>query len=312
MPATRWFRGQELPRLLVLAVIAFVGWPLVCISGGRPRGTQPQRPAPIADLPPLPPPDDSVVFAGLQDKAPLNLRDNPALAELLDRARKVSATDLAAEARRDVGLVQLIQQPDRHRGLPIHVEGTARQISRNEVDDPLLTRQGHLYEAWVYATDEPRYPFCLMFEVPPEGLPGGRDIHEFVGFDGYFLKLLAYDAGDMKRFAPLLVGRLGWSPGEAARAAEARAGWLDRPFPGLPYSRRHVMLGLLGVMMLATMARIALGAFRGRGRGARPAGTQPRANLLAESIDRDDLAAFLKGETRDEEGPDVDRPADAP
>jgi hypothetical protein len=296
----RLFLGSELPRLLVLAAIALVGWPLACLYGGRPA-PRPASRRPIADMPPLPPPDDSVVFAGLQDKTPLNLRDNPAVAELLERSRATPAATLAAESRRDVGLRDLIREPERYRGLPIHVEGTARQIFRNENKDPLLSRRGQLYEAWVYGVDDPRYPFCLMFEVPPEGLPGGRDIQEYVAFDGYFLKLLAYDAGDVRRFAPLLVGRLGWSPNGGATAdGQAQAGWLDRPFPGLSFSRRQVMLGALAIMMVVTMLRIVLGL------GRRPAPTTVRTSTTlapSDQIEPDDLAAWLEGGAK---GPDAE------
>ncbi len=288
------FLGSELPRVLVLAAIALVGWPLACIYGGRPSPPK-TNVRPIAELPPLPPPDDSVVFAGTQDKTPLNFRDNPAYAELLERSRSRSAAALAAEARRDVTPRQLLQAPARYRGIPIHLEGTALRVSRNEVKDTLLTTKGHLYEAWVRVVDEPRFPVCLAFEVPPAGLPGGRDIQEYVGFDGYFFKLMAYDAGDGPRFAPLLVGRLGWAPNDATQGAEVQEkGWLDRPFPGLPYSRRHVMLALLGVMMVVTMGRIMLGLF-GVGR-RETVGTKPRATLMAESIEPDELTNFLRGE----------------
>lgn len=300
------FRGSEFRRLLVLAAIGLVGWPLACYYGGAPSQDDP-RPArtPLADVPPLPEPDDSVVFAGIQDKSPLNLRDNPALSELLDRSRKTTATALAAEAHHDVTLRELIRQPDRYRGLPIHVEGTANRIFRNEVKTPELTRQGYLHEAWVFSKDEPKYPFCLMFETPPDGLPGGMDLHEYVGFDGYFLKLIAYDAEDGARIAPLLVGRLGWTADPIAAARNApenpALAWLDREVPGLGIRRRHAFLAALMVMMAVTMARIALGWFK-PGRDRPTIRTRMTPN---DAIEPGELSAWLN---RDDARPDGDAP----
>ncbi len=45
----------------------------------------------------------------------------------------------------------------------------------------------------------------------------GPDLYLKVSFDGYFLKLLGYRAGDKLRAAPMLVGRLG-SVGRPAAA----------------------------------------------------------------------------------------------
>ncbi|MFO0958925.1 MAG: biopolymer transporter ExbD [Isosphaeraceae bacterium] len=296
------FRGSELVRMLVLAGIGLIGWPLACYYGGTPGQAQRRPNTPIAEVPPLPEPDDSVVFAGLHDKSPLNFRDNPALSELLERSRKTTAQALADEARRDVTLRELIARPERYRGLPIHVEGTANRIFRNEVKTPELTRQGHLYEAWVFSKDEPKYPFCLMFETPPDGLPGGTDLHEYVGFDGYFLKLLAYDAEDGARFAPLLIGRLGWTPDPDSIAAKgpdnANLSWLDREIPGLGIRRRHAFLGALLVMMAITMSRIALGWFK-PGRGRSKASRKMAPN---DAIEPEELSAWLKQESPKPEG----------
>jgi hypothetical protein len=40
-----------------------------------------------------------------------------------------------------------------------------------------------------------------------------------VVFNGYFLKLMRYQAGDVPRAAPLLVGRIGWTPRPAGPSA---------------------------------------------------------------------------------------------
>ena len=43
-------------------------------------------------------------------------------------------------------------------------------------------------------------------------MPIGVDIAERVVFNGYFLKLMRYQAADVPRGAPVLVGRIGWEP----------------------------------------------------------------------------------------------------
>ncbi len=75
-----------------------------------------------------------------------------------------------------------------------------------------LSKTGWLYEAWIIAPDATRVPYVCVFEEAPEGLPIGVDISERVVFNGYFLKLMKYQAADVPRGAPVLVGRIGWEP----------------------------------------------------------------------------------------------------
>jgi hypothetical protein len=279
MVAGGLFRGTELPRLLILLGLLLVGWPLACYYAGRPSAPEP-RPAPIAEQPPLPPADESPAFAGLLDKTTLTVRDTPAYAELLQRARRTPGEILAARSRRDVSFRELVQRPARYRGLPIHIEGTAFQIYRVDDVSPDLSPQGHLHEAWVVPADGPSYPYCVVFETPPQGLPGGRDLREYVGFDGYFLKLLAYEAGDTPRFAPLLVGRLGWSPPGAEGASPDQAEGFDQRW----------MLGILLVLMLVSLMRWGLMLRRRSVAGSRSSRPPlPRS----ETIEPAELEAFL-------------------
>jgi hypothetical protein len=154
-------------------------------------------------------PDTSFEFESVTDKTPLGLRDNAAYAVLLGRARAIPAPALAAQSRRDVLLTHLWDRPTHYRGVPIHLLGTARRVLRYESK---LSRTGWLYEAWIFTPESPRVPFVCVLEQPPAGFPLGLDVSERVVFDGYFLKLMRYQAGDVARAAPLLIGRLGWSP----------------------------------------------------------------------------------------------------
>jgi hypothetical protein len=217
------FRGSELSRLFVLLAILAAGWPMVLYYATR-------RPASVKPLPAkpaeaLPPADTSPEFLGIQDKSPLSARENPAYITLLERARSTPAKTLAAESLRDVLYSQIIQTPERFRGLPIHIEGTARRIVFQDVVDPRIFPKGRFYEAYVFTPDSQKFPYILVFEDAPEGFKPGKDIYEPVSFDGYFFKLMLYRAGDVPRFAPLLVGRVTTVPG-AGRAAAPSTGMI--------------------------------------------------------------------------------------
>lgn len=207
----RMFRGSELPRLLLLLAIVVVGWPLVILYANR-AAAPARRPRPIAETPAPPPADTSDAFQGIQDKTEMTFRDYAGYAALLKRTREASPRDLAARSYRDLPYAELWERPERYRGVLLHIEGTARRVLVHQEVDQALAPQGKLYEAYVFNHETQNNPYILIFEDPPAGFPGGLDISERVRFDGYFLKLLAYRAGDVVRAAPMLVGRLTWIP----------------------------------------------------------------------------------------------------
>jgi hypothetical protein len=204
------FRGSELPRLLLLLVIALGGWAAVW-SYLRNQGDPDEEPVVVALGKPQPvEPDRSPEFESVSDKTQLGFRDSAAYAKLIEKAHEATPTALAAEARRDIPFNQLWERPAHFRGVPVHILGTARHIDRYESK---LSRTGWLYEAWVF-TPEMRspLPYVCVFEDAPDGLPIGTNVSERVVFNGYFLKLMRYQAADVPRAAPLLVGRIGWTP----------------------------------------------------------------------------------------------------
>ena len=202
------FRGSELPRFVILAAIALAGWPLVLLFA---QSQDEARPAPPPQVPAerIKPvvADDGIEFQAIVDKAPMQIRENAAYSILLDRARQTPAAELAAESRRDLLFTHLWERPERYRGVPVHLEGTALRVLTYEVN-PALAPSGRIYEAWVYSDENRAFPYVLAFDEPPPGLVVGPDLYLKVRFDGYFLKLLGYRAGDKPRAAPMLVGRL--------------------------------------------------------------------------------------------------------
>jgi hypothetical protein len=201
------FRGSEKSRLLLLLAIALVGFVLVWKYAGTLSG--PVEPEPVvAGPPPSVQPDVSPEFETVSDKSPLGFRDSAAYEKLLSQAREATAADLGAQARRDVQFAQLLERPKNYRGVLLHILGSARRILRYESK---MSRTGWLYEAWVVTEDSQNHPWVCVFEDAPRGLPFGPDVSERLVFNGYFLKLMAYQAGDKARVAPLLVGRVGWT-----------------------------------------------------------------------------------------------------
>ena len=45
--------------------------------------------------------------------------------------------------------------------------------------------------------DATKYPYSCVFEDAPDGFPLGADVFERVVFNGYFLKIMKYEAGDV-------------------------------------------------------------------------------------------------------------------
>lgn len=179
---------------------------------------------------PLPPPDDSLAFQGIRDEAPIQFSETAAYAELLDRVRNTTAEQLYSESRTDVVFSDLLATPERYRGIPIRLQGTARRILRLEDGPNRLAPDGQLFEAWTFTGDSRGFPYVLVFEEPPEGLPGGDDVNAFVIFHGYFFKLLAYSAADKPRKAPMLIGRIAYVPDDRDRAEVPAPPGDSRPF----------------------------------------------------------------------------------
>lgn len=195
-------------RLLILAGIALAGWPMVLLfaqSKDEPRPAPPPQ-IPAVQLAPVVA-DSGIEFQAMVDKAPMQIRENAAYSTLLERARQATPRQLAERSRRDLVFTHLWERPERYRGVPIHIEGTALRVLTYEVN-PALAPSGRIYEAWVYSEENRAFPYVLAFEEPPTGLVVGPDLFLKVSFDGYFLKLLGYRAGDKLRAAPMLVGRL--------------------------------------------------------------------------------------------------------
>jgi hypothetical protein len=257
----------------VLVAIMVAGL-LIFWQYGRRRPVPPAPPLVVGDRPAPVEPDRSVAFESVTDRTPMSLRDNAAYDLLLRRARERTPEALAGESRRDILLTHLWERPERYRGVPVHIDGTALRVLRYESK---LSRTGWLYEAWIQTAESGRFPYSCVFEDAPRGFPIGPNLSERVVFNGYFLKILGYEAGDVPRGAPLLVGRLGW---DSARSADAQT-------PGSGSTLKWTLV-LLGIMFLVTLIRWIATLGRSLGRRDRPSSafTSPSDEIDAAALEQ--------------------------
>ncbi len=276
----RLFRGSELPRLLILGAVMVLGWGVVW----RFANQRPEPVEPVARAEPRPEPipvDHAEEFETVTDRTPMSFRDNAAYAYLLEKARKLTPAELAAQSRRDVLLTHLWERPELYRGVPIHVLGTARRVLRFESK---LSKTGWLYEAWIITSDATKFPYSCVFEDAPDGFPLSSDVSERVVFNGYFLKIMKYQAGDKPRGAPVLIGRIGWEPHAVAPAVGAA--------PAAESNRLlYWSLLILGVMFLASMLRWLFQLFHFL---SGPRATSARLTHPAEDIVPGELDAWAE------------------
>ena len=281
----KFFQGSELPRLFVLVVIMIAGMVLLWQWVGY--KSEPEIPDPVAAGPPPPiVPDKAPAFESVRDKAPLALRDTAAFDLLLKRVREAGPATLAAEGRRDVLFTHLWDRPERYRGVPIHILGTAMRVLTYESK---FTPKGRLYEAWIGTHESQHHPYICIFEDLPPGFRIGPNVSERVVFNGYFLKLMSYQAGDVPRAAPVLIGRLGWTAPAPARGPTGVT-WM-----------------ILGVGVMFTISLFRWIYYLRRSLKASPARAMLRDRPV-EDIAPEDLAAWLESAPLDESGHGPDQP----
>ena len=270
-----YFHGSELPRLLMLGAVMVLGWGLVW----RFANQRPQPAEPVARADPQPEPvvaDHADEFETVTDRTPMSFRDNAAYAYLLEKVRKQTPVELAAQSRRDILLTHIWERPELYRGVPIHILGTLKRLIRYEAK---MSKTGWIYEASIFTPEASRFPYQCVFEDTPVGLPLGVELTERVVFNGYFFKIMKYQASDRARGAPVLVGKLGWEPHAAPAAGAAPA---RESNPLLYWS-----LVVLGVMFLLSLGRwvFQLSRFLSGPRSTITAASHPAEDIAPGELD---------------------------
>jgi hypothetical protein len=273
------FRGSEFRTLMAWLAVLVVGWPLVIFWAVYQKQSRPARPAP-ASLASLPPPVDREELKGVEDLTPASPRDNPGYKLLFDWTRDIPAPDLAAKCRHDVVFSQLAENPARFRGMPIHLDGTARRISIQDEISKAIVPSGKYYEAWTFTSDGQSFPYVLAFEQAPPGLPTGNSVSARLSFDGFFLKKILYVDGEKtRRWAPLLIGRVAYEPPAQASSTFAT---FTGPVPWYAWP--------LGVLFLYVTLRVIFSVRRPFSPKPLPRTKQPRPT---DEIDPDALADWV-------------------
>ena len=295
------FRGSELPRLLFLVAIVLAGWPMIVLFANPQAPEKPPPPSvPVAKITRIIP-DDGVEFQALNDRKPIETRDSAAYSTLLERARVTPPAELASQARRDVFWSQLWDRPAAYRGVPIHLEGTAKKVLTHEVG-PAMSPKGRLYEVWLYSDENRTFPYVVTIEDPPPGLVVGYEVHLRVTVDAYFFKLLAYHAGDVPRAAPMLVGRMRWltPPAESVAPMIELRNW----------SKQDGFVVLVAVLV----AYVGLRAFFQIRKSLSPSRERPSFRSSSEPLPPEDVIEWLHRLPDESTEPDEDDgpPRDGP
>jgi hypothetical protein len=170
---------------------------------------------------------------------------------------------LWARAQKNPAYTYLYDQADKHRGMLAALDVNiriVRKAGKNEHGVPL-------HEVWATTKQSGDRLYDLIIVDLPAGIPLDRPIQEPAKFVGYFLKLQGYHPGSSKpgvapEKAPLLIGRLDWTPTEASPAADSRQEWIWGA----------VALGLIAVVLAV---RFAMGKIRRRPAACRSILTPP-------------------------------------
>ena len=149
-------------------------------------------------------------FQAIADKQPLAAEEMPSYWRFMKWTRAQTFDELKARARRDVLFTQLWEQPDKYRGQLVYLKMHLKRALRHDEAPANPLGLKDVFEAWGWTEDSKSYPYLVVFPERPPGLPLGPDIHEEATFVGYFLKEMSYEAFDVRRAAPLLIGRLRW------------------------------------------------------------------------------------------------------
>jgi hypothetical protein len=131
-----------------------------------------------------------------------------AFCEALVKAHQTSQRAFSNSATRSLTYGNLFNEPQLHRGKVVHLEGRLKRLIRYE--PPSETKTDKIkdrYDAWIFDPDNyGANPFYVVFTDLPAGLEPGDKLDVRVSFDGYFFKKYRYQAADVLRDAPLLIG----------------------------------------------------------------------------------------------------------
>ena len=165
---------------------------------------------------------------------------------------KLTPAELARESRRDIVLTHLWERPELYRGVPDPPlrHGPADPPVRVQAEQDRLALRG-LDRA---PPTHRQVPICLRLRgAARRASRSGPNVSERVVFNGYFLKIMKYQAGDVARGRP--AARSAGLDGIRARLDRRRAS-PDRASPTL-----FVVAGVLGgIIFVINLGRFGTGS----------------------------------------------------
>jgi hypothetical protein len=164
-------------------------------------------------------------FGSLEEQGEIRSEQNDpdehnAYCYTLVHAHKQPLERLTKFAMKDVPFANLVEETPRRvfRYELIHFEGRLLQITRipkvpQKVQASLPDLKEY-YEGWLMPRDDPNnQPVCILFTELPQGMEVKQRTNYWVGFEGYYFKLLEYRAQELtpegtnqRRRTPLLIG----------------------------------------------------------------------------------------------------------
>jgi hypothetical protein len=229
-PTTRPHNPNR-PPVLTLGLVALVlgvGSTFAQQQGSGEEGSPVSK---AGQTPPakLEPAEESVALPKLDDfgfiewDAPVRSQDQSpeehrAYNTILEFARGFPAAKLEARAARDLTVNDLLSKTGQDYQFDlIYFEGRLKQLTKMKPTRTLKEAAGveTMYEGWLFPKDEYN-PVAVVFTELPAGLEPAREMSRWVGFAGYYFKMMRYEsrekaAGDADRNkvrrTPLLLGK---------------------------------------------------------------------------------------------------------
>ncbi len=171
-------------------------------------------------------------WAAEEQRLAAALKDSPAGADPRDRARLQLAREVQSRAANGQDSVApLFNDAENQVGELVTLDGTARRVTRVDVGkspdgttSDVARRFGidHYYEIDLFTDDSQNNPIVFVVRDLPPGFPVGDGLHEPVRIAGFFFKSWSFQsrratlpdaqvdalaAGDLRQFAPLVIGR---------------------------------------------------------------------------------------------------------
>jgi hypothetical protein len=271
-PPASAFRGGELRWLItgmLMLVVLFMlmsrlrePGSMAWIAGAARAAAEAKSAGPTAPLPKADGPTDEDSeqaeevqgeYQALSDGAlTLGVEEMASYNRLVFWVKNQSFARLWGRAKKDLAYTYLHDEPNKYRGqlvaLDVNIQ-LVRDAEKNDYGIPL-------YEVWATTkrSGDRLYDLVVM-NLPPK-IPIGRPIHERAKFAGYFLKVQGYHPalskpGQSPEKAPLLIGRLEWSPAPESTTTEDGLNWVWG-------------LVVLALVLAALIAPFTLGRLRRR------------------------------------------------